>query len=81
MIIDTGVLFAAVNRRDSNYSACIALLRTEPGTLIVPALVAQPAPVPVSLRRTNRHHHRIDSQVLADSLDHPDRFDTSNPCP
>ena len=39
MIVDTSVLFAAANRRDSNHSACRAIVVEGPGQLTIPALV------------------------------------------
>jgi uncharacterized protein len=39
VIVDTSVLFAAANRRDSNHDACRKLVVEEPGKLTIPALV------------------------------------------
>jgi uncharacterized protein len=39
VIIDTSVLFAAANRRDSNHSSCRELIVDSPGPLAIPALV------------------------------------------
>lgn len=43
MIVDTGPLVAAANDDDPDSDACRTLLRREPGTLIVPALVVAEA--------------------------------------
>jgi predicted nucleic acid-binding protein len=42
VIVDTGVLFAAANRRDSNHSGCRLLVQTQP-RLVVSALVVAEA--------------------------------------
>jgi uncharacterized protein len=39
VIVDTSVLFAAANRRDSNHSSCRAIVVEGSGTLTIPALV------------------------------------------
>ncbi len=39
MILDTSVLFAAANRRDSNHESCRKLVVEGPGKLTIPALV------------------------------------------
>lgn len=43
MIIDTGPLVAAANRKDPDHEACRDLLAQAPGALIVPALVVAEA--------------------------------------
>ncbi len=44
IVLDTGVLFAAADRRDADHEACSALLDARPSTeLVLPALVAAEA--------------------------------------
>lgn len=43
MIVDTGPLVAAANRKDPDHEACRDLLASSSGTLIVPALVVAEA--------------------------------------
>ncbi|MGH9182140.1 MAG: PIN domain-containing protein, partial [Acidimicrobiales bacterium] len=41
IVLDTGVLFAAADRRDADHEACVALLDARPSAeLVLPALVA-----------------------------------------
>jgi uncharacterized protein len=39
LILDTSVIFAAANRRDSNHLGCSELVIESPGPLLIPALV------------------------------------------
>ncbi|MFI7617693.1 type II toxin-antitoxin system VapC family toxin [Nonomuraea terrae] len=39
IVLDSGPLVAAVNRRDNHHEACVRLLRTHPGPLLVPPTV------------------------------------------
>ena len=39
MIVDAGPLYAYVDRDDRHHAACLGLLETHPGPLVVPALV------------------------------------------
>ncbi|WP_166350998.1 type II toxin-antitoxin system VapC family toxin [Phytoactinopolyspora limicola] len=43
MIVDTGPLVAAANRKDPDHEACRELLANSSGTLVVPALVVAEA--------------------------------------
>lgn len=44
IVVDTGVLFAAADRRDADHEACLALLDARPSAeLVLPAVVAAEA--------------------------------------
>ena len=77
MIIDTGPLVAAANRKDPDHEACRDLLVRTPGVLIVPALVVAEATFMIErvggsaaearfLRSLRSRHYRIEAPTDRD---------------
>jgi hypothetical protein len=61
LILDTGPLFAALDRRDANYRACRQLIDTSDEELVIPA--------PVLVEVDYFIHTRVHAQARLDFLD------------
>jgi len=62
LIVDTGPLFAAVNRNDRNHEACLELLLDHPGPLLVPTMVI----AEVTYFVQQRLDHQTEVRLLGD---------------